>query len=302
MTRYATPAAFKEALEARLRTASRDTGRDQNRLRMRLVMDRLATRVTEEFGEAVVLKGGVVLELRLAEARATKDLDLHLIGDPALTLDRLRRAGRSQLADHLAFEIQVDARHPTIDAEGMRYEGQRYVVQARLAGKPYGGPFGVDVAFAEPMVGEPERLRGSTFLAFADIPAPMFRAYPLETHIAEKLHAYTMPRPRPNSRVKDLPDMALLGSVRPVDAFILRRAIDQTFAHRAVHPVPRALPQPSETWRTPYHRIASSDRLRWPDLDSVNVAVRGFIDPVLRGDTGTWEPKRWTWQARDAEG
>ena len=301
MTRYATPAAFKEALEARLRTASRNTGRDQNRLRMRLVMDRLATRITDEFGEAVVLKGGVVLELRLAEARATKDLDLHLVGDPALTLDRLRRAGRRTLADHLTFEIQVDARHPTIDAEGMRYEGQRFVVLARLAGKPYGGPFGVDVAPAEPMVGEAELLEGSNFLAFADIPAPVLRAYPLETHIAEKLHAYTMPRPRPSSRVKDLPDMALLGSVRPVDALVLRHAIEQTFNHRAVHPVPETLPAPAEAWRVPYDRMASSDRLRWPDLDSVTEAVRGFIDPVLLGHTGTWDPTGWAWKPDDIE-
>jgi predicted nucleotidyltransferase component of viral defense system len=302
MTRYATPAAFKEALEARLRTASRETGRDQNRLRMRLVMDRLATRITEELGEAVVLKGGVVLELRLAEARATKDLDLHLIGDPALTLDRLRRAGRRQLADHLTFEIQMDARHPTIDCEGTRYEGQRFVVLARMAGKPYGGPFGVDVAFAEPMVGEPELLGGSNFLAFADIPAPVLRAYPLETHIAEKLHAYTMPRPRPNSRVKDLPDMALLARVRPIDAQVLRHAIEHTFHHRAVHAVPEALPAPAEAWRVPYGRIASSDRLRWPDLDSVTEAVRGFMDPVLLGHTGTWDPTGWTWTPDDAEG
>lgn len=40
MKRYATPMAFKEALEARLRAASTRAGRDQNRVRMRLVMDR----------------------------------------------------------------------------------------------------------------------------------------------------------------------------------------------------------------------------------------------------------------------
>jgi hypothetical protein len=74
--RYATPLAFKEALEARLRSAAATGGRDQNRLRMRVVMDRFATRVVAEFEDQVVLKGGVVLELRLAEARATRDLDL----------------------------------------------------------------------------------------------------------------------------------------------------------------------------------------------------------------------------------
>lgn len=80
MKRYNTPLAFKEALESRLRTAARDTGRDQNRLRMRLVMDRFAARVALEYGDDVVFKGGVVLELRLHEARSTKDLDMRPLG------------------------------------------------------------------------------------------------------------------------------------------------------------------------------------------------------------------------------
>jgi len=189
VSRYSTPMAFKEALEARLRSAAKASGQEQNRLRMRLVMDRFAVRVLEEYREDVLLKGGVVLELRLAEARATKDLDLRLVGDPELTLARMQRAGRSALDDHLAFEVRPDPRNPTIEAEGMRYQGLRFRVQARLAGKVYGGPFGVDAAFAEPLVGEPELVRASDFLAFAEIDAPMLRVYPLETHIAEKLHA-----------------------------------------------------------------------------------------------------------------
>lgn len=82
MRNYATPVFFKEALEARLRRRAHDTGQDQNRFRMRLVMDRFAVRVTQEYGDDVVLKGGLVLELRLDRARSTKDLDLHLSGRP----------------------------------------------------------------------------------------------------------------------------------------------------------------------------------------------------------------------------
>ena len=67
------------------------------------------------------------------------------------------------------------------------------------------------------MLGEPERVVAEDVLGVAGIAPPTLRLYPIETHIAEKLHAYTMPRPRPNSRVKDLPDLALLASVRPLD-------------------------------------------------------------------------------------
>jgi hypothetical protein len=37
------------------------------------------------------------------------------------------------------------------------------------------------------------------------VPATRLRLYPRETHVAEKLHAYTLPRRRENSRVRDLP-------------------------------------------------------------------------------------------------
>lgn len=235
------------------------------------------------------------MELRLATARSTKDLDVYLRGSPGDALPRLQEAARLELPDHLRFDVVADARHPTIQAEGMRYEGLRFRAQAHLAGKVYGGSFGIDTAFAEPMLGDPEVVQGSDLLAFAGIEAPAFRVYPLETHIAEKLHAYTLPRSRPNTRVKDLPDLALLASVGPIHAEDLRRAIDQTFAHRAVHVVPACLPPPPEAWEGPYRRIAERDGLRWRKLPDVFDAARTFLDGALSGVGGSWNPEGWRW-------
>jgi hypothetical protein len=156
----------------------------------------------------VVLKGGLALELRSDRARATKDVDLRMMGSPDAALDRLQELGRRDLGDFLRFEVAVDPRHPTIEADGLFYEGRRYRVQALLAGRIYGRPFGTDVAFAEPLVAEPETLLGEAWLDFVGLPPTRVRVYPLTAHIAEKVHAYTLPRPRPNSRVKDLPDIA----------------------------------------------------------------------------------------------
>jgi hypothetical protein len=72
---YATPAAFKEALEQRLRSAGLA---DVSRRRQLLVFDRLLARIAAAFGDAVVLKGGLALELRLERARTTKDIDLRM--------------------------------------------------------------------------------------------------------------------------------------------------------------------------------------------------------------------------------
>jgi hypothetical protein len=50
------------------------------------------------------------------------------------------------------------------------------------------------------------RLERARTTRFAGIPAPELLLYPVETHVAEKLHAYTLPRPTPSTRVKDLPE------------------------------------------------------------------------------------------------
>lgn len=299
--RYATPQAFKAALEQRLRSRAVDDGLELQRLRQLVVFDRFLARVFSEFEDAVVLKGGLVLELRLERARTTKDVDLRLVGRPDDALQKLRAAERIDLGDHLAYLVVPDPRHPEFEAEGMVYEGLRFQVEGRLADKIYGRPFGVDVAFAEPMEGEPDQLEGGDWLAFAGVEATCVRVYPLESHIVEKLHAYTMPRLRPNSRVKDLPDLALLAMVRPMNATVLRSALEKTWAHRGTHPVPRELPDPPERWERVYGELARANGLPWASLQEVLEAARGFLDPVLTGGEGWWAPGRWRWERAPRE-
>jgi hypothetical protein len=127
------------------------------------------------FKDAVVLKGGLVLELRLERARATKDIDLRLVGSADETLPLLQRAGRLDLRDFLSFEVAPDPDHPEIKNDGMIYDGLRHCVVGSLAGKPYGLPFGVDVAFADPILGEPDVVTAPDVLEFAGIPPPTLR-------------------------------------------------------------------------------------------------------------------------------
>jgi hypothetical protein len=217
---YASPEAFKQALEQRPRTPAK-SGADFARKRQLLVFDRFLARVVDVFGGAVTLKGGLVLELRLARARTTKDVDLRMVGAPDEVLANLQEAGRRQLGDFMLFEVGPDDDHPKIQNDGMQYEGHRFRAVCKLAGKIYGQPFGVDIAFGDPIFGEPEIIVAEDVLAFAGIAPPTVRVYPIETHIAEKLHAYTMPRERPNSRVKDLPDLALLATARSTQRGVL---------------------------------------------------------------------------------
>ena len=296
MTRsYATPLAFKQALEQRLKSSS-SSGADFSRRRQLLVFDRFLARVCKTAGDAVVLKGGLVLELRLTRARTTKDVDLRWMGSPDDILDSLQAAGRLDLSDFMRFEVQPDPRHPAIQNEGMKYDGHRFRSECRLAGKVYGRPFGVDVAFGDPLTGKPDLITSEDFLGFAGIEPPTLRLYPVVSHIAEKLHAYTMSRTRPNSRIKDLPDIALLASVGAIPGRLLREALEKTFGFRATHPLPESVPEPPAFWNDPYATMARDDQLPWPSLAELTETVSRFLDPVLlSGECGEWNPVTWHW-------
>jgi Nucleotidyl transferase AbiEii toxin, Type IV TA system len=243
-----------------------------------------------------MLKGGMALELRLERARTTKDIDLRLTGSPDDLQERLQEAGRLELGDWLQFEVTPDPRHPVLEGEGLVYQGQRFRVAGQLAGKQYGDHFGLDVGMADALTAEPEVVSGSQFLEFVGLSPASLRLYPRVTHVAEKLHAYTLPRERENSRVKDLPDIALLAQTGTFASAELREALEGTFAFRDSHPLPAAVPVPPEGWEGRYARIAQQDALVWTTLAEAYAAVRGFLDPVLGDPRGEWSPDDWAWR------
>ena len=295
---YTSPVGFKTALEQRLRTAAKG-GTAFARKRQLLVFDRFLARVVAVLGDAATLKGGLVLELRLERARTTKDVDLRVMGSPDEILGKLQEAGRRDLGDFMTFEVSPHKDQPEIENDGLKYDGFRFRAECKLAGKPYGDAFGVDVAFGDPIFGAPDVIIAEDHLSFAGIAPPTLLVYPPETHVAEKLHAFTMPRSRPNSRVKDLPDIALLATAKAFDAKHLRAALEQTFAFRATHDLPAGLPPPPPAWAIPYDAMVRENGLVWPTLDEVTKAAQTFLAPVLAGElAGTWDPSSWAWGDR----
>lgn len=297
--RYATPLAFKQALEQRIKSSS-TTGADFARRRQLLVFDRFLARLVSVVGDAVMLKGGLVLEMRLARARTTKDIDLRMMGSADNVLDQLQAAGRLDLGDYMSFEIQSDLEHPEIRNEGMQYNGYRFRAECRLAGAIYSRPFGVDVAFGDPLVGEPDLAVADDLLNFAGISPPTLRLYPVVSHIAEKLHALSMPRSRPNTRVRDLPDIALLATTGSIDGVELRLAFEKTFRFRGTHPLPTSIPVLPVFWEASYAAMAANDELIWRTLKEVTGAVSSFLNPVLghSSEGEIWAPADWRWRPR----
>ena len=292
-SKYRTPAALRAAIEARLRERSRRRGIPYARVQLLFLMDRMMARLSDVLGDRAILKGGLALELRLEDVRTTRDIDLRVEGaapDPP----ELRRAGQLDLGDRLSFDIEPASDHPKIAGPGVRYEGTRYRVKPRFAGKDYGRAFGLDVAVGGVLTGRVDSVQGDGLLSFVGLEPRVYRLLPRETHVAEKLHAYTMPREGLNSRVKDLPDLALLAGTGPFDADAVRRAVDRTFQQRATHDVPTALPAPPAAWETPYAAIAAEDGLPWSTLASAFVAASAFVDGALRG-AAAWNPDEQAW-------
>jgi Nucleotidyl transferase AbiEii toxin, Type IV TA system len=75
---YATAAAFRKALEERLKRISETEQVDINGLRRQLSFDRLLARLFRAEPAPWALKGGYALELRFKTARSTIDIDLSL--------------------------------------------------------------------------------------------------------------------------------------------------------------------------------------------------------------------------------
>jgi hypothetical protein len=287
--------AFKAAVEARLRSHALERGISLQHIRQLLVFDRLLVRLQDAFGRRILLKGGVVLETRLERARATKDLDVSLAGDVTTAWEELADAAERDVGDRITFEVSPRRGAHTVSGPGVLYGGARCRAQAFLNERPFGDPFGLDVVFGYLQSGEPDLLLGRGYLAPLGFPSPVLRVTNRETHIAEKFHAYSMPM-RDNSRTKDLPDIALLASIGPLEASRVQAALGLIFSVRRTHALPLQVPDPPGHWVKSYGVMAKADKLPWDTLPAVTSAARAFLNPVLAGCGGAWNPATWSWE------
>lgn len=185
--RYATAAAFRAALEARLQTQARATNRSLQRLRRAVVFDRLLARLLVVAPDRWVLKGALALDFRLgSRTRATKDMDLmRLDGADSATTDMLA-AQSCDLGDYFLFNIQrTDRLDDLLEGSAIRYH-----IRAQLAGRVFEETI-VDIGLGDPLGWSPELLACPDLLSFAGIAPNWVPVLPLEQHVAEKLHAYT---------------------------------------------------------------------------------------------------------------
>ena len=257
--KFTTAANFRTSLETRLGNRARAEGKDVNRLRMQVAFERFLARIFHS-QEAWVLKGGYALEVRLHErARSTVDLDLGATAQ-ADFLTVLQQAASTPLGDYFEFTVRGQGTGLLGPPEG----GQRFHVESRLAGRTF-ARFHVDLGLGDVLTSEPDWIEGQVDLDFADLPRTRLRVYPLATHFAEKVHAFTRPRER-QTRVKDLVDLALLLTLNfPADEATLA-ALRATFERYGSHDLPPQMPAAPAAWATPFQQLATQTGLEPRDL------------------------------------
>jgi len=294
--KYRTAAAFRRALEDRLRERSIETNVPLVRLRKMIAFDRFLARIARRVEEAWIIKGGFALQLRLgAAARTTKDIDASVAQQlrPEQALAHLRKTAEIAQVDWFEFEIG----EPVEAATGAPKGGLRFPVRSLLDGRTFES-FQLDLGQGDAILEEPEMLACPALLAFADIEPATVPCYPLTTQVAEKLHALSRPYARgESSRVRDLVDILLIASMGSLDVSRLARALAATFKARGTHDPPKALPRSPRNWAGPYSKLAHELKLRWPNIDEAWQAACEFLNPVLEGRAaGKWNRASWRWE------
>ena len=270
---FKTAAAFRQALEQRLKTAAEERGVPLNTLRLKLTIERLLARLFARPDPPWLLKGGYAMELRYRpNARTTKDIDLSipLALDSATQAkriehvrDQLQAAADISQGDYFQFLIAA----PRTELQGAPQGGARFPVEARLAGRLF-ARLHLDVGMGDAVCGSPESLTGDDLLAFAGVPPARALAIPKAQQFAEKLHAYTFPwTDRTNTRTRDLVDLLLMLERAAPEEGKVRDAIEATFKTRSTHPIPVTLPPPPDSWTHEFAAMADEVRLTTRTLD-----------------------------------
>jgi Nucleotidyl transferase AbiEii toxin, Type IV TA system len=234
-----------------------------------------------------VLKGAMLFQIWTGQPhRSTLDVDL--LGSGSNDVDRLVKLFKEICDQHVDDDGLVflgEGIQGGLIREDQRYGGVRIQLTAMLQTARI--PIQIDIGFGDAITPNPEQVEYPTLLKF---PAPMLRAYPRETVVAEKFEAMVV-LGIANSRMKDFYDIWVLSRDFAFDGKLLSRAIAATFARRGT-----ALPTTLPTAFTPDFSGDKSKQAQWsafvrrgrlvvdaPSFEEVVTVLKSFIWPVSNG-------------------
>lgn len=274
-----------QSVKQRLLNLSRAEGEPFNALLVRYGVERLLYRLTQTpHAKDFVLKGATLFAAWTGKPhRPTQDVDLLGFGAPEgeRLVSVFRDVCRAAVApDGLEFEAESVSAAPI--RENNLYDGIRVRLTATLGKARV--EVQIDVGFGDAIH---PALVEQTLGPLLDFPAPVIRAYPPESVVAEKLHAIVV-LGMANSRMKDYFDLWTMCRTMRFDGRTLSGAIKATFERRAT-----ALPEERPVGLTSAFAGDASKRSQWtafigklpgeqdtPDLADVVAKIWAFVMPV----------------------
>ena len=280
------------SVRARLLARARAEKTDFQILLTRYALERLLYRLSvSDQRERFVLKGAMLFAIWQDDPfRPTRDLDLlgHGDSDPATVAAAIRSICSVEVPDDgVVFDVAgIEAAPIRGDDE---YPGVRVRTGATIAGARL--PIQIDVGFGDVITPEAIEIE---YPALLDAPAPILRAYPPETVVAEKTEAIVS-LGIGNSRMKDFYDLWTIAQTFAFEGDDMAEAIRRTFERRRT-PLPEQVPvglsdsfalEKEAQWRA----FRDRDRLEVAPASFAQVIdnLRAFLQPVLaRTEVASW--------------
>jgi hypothetical protein len=233
-----------ESIKAKLVSLSNRLDRDFNSLALEFVIERLVMRLqaSQQLSSHLIFRGGFVMLKSYGSNRTTIDLDASLYG---ISIEDAEASVRSILSQDwqdglwMGEIIGEDLKHQT------EYAGRRLTIRFSF-GKPQIdikrlGKVILDIGIADKITPGPIESELNSLLGGESI---SWKIYPVESIIAEKLHAIVT-HGNQNSRMKDIYDLVVL-IPKCENQSLLKQAIIRTFEHRSTK-MPSSF---SNYWRT----------------------------------------------------
>ena len=271
------------SIRARLKHHADATKQDFNLTLTHYGLERLLYRLSvSAHGSNFLLKGALLFTLWYDVAhRPTRDADLLGYGpDDVDTAVRIfREICQITAEDGVVFDS--DSVKGAIIRKEAGYGGVRIDIQAKLDGARIA--LQVDIGFGDTVTPAPQAIIYPVLLD--DFPAPLLRAYPKYTVVAEKFHAACL-LGLANTRMKDYFDLWVLLDDTTLEASEIRRAIKATFARRKMA-MPTTVPTGftdtfagDTTKQTQWKAFLKKNRLDPIELAEVVGRLRGKFQDV----------------------
>jgi len=219
------------SVRQKLVNLSRNVGIPYQNLETALMLERLVARlVGDEFlNRHLVFKGGFV-GLRVYDSlRYTVDVDALVVrANVDSILERTREKAESDLEDGVWFRFEDQVYLATQGEYGGIRQIYRTGIGEVLRNLKKARVVHFDVGIGDPVTPSPLAIETPSLLSPHEVLS--WSVYPIETIIAEKLHAL-IARGDINSRAKDVYDLAAF--LPKANAKILGDALEQCFSHRS---------------------------------------------------------------------